>query len=35
MDKKEKSKKTSVIDSNMSKEDKAKALEDAIAKGRL
>ena len=31
MDKKEKSKKTSVIDSNMSKEDKAKALEDAIA----
>ena len=31
MDKKEKGKKTSVIDPNMSKEDKAKALEDAIA----
>lgn len=31
MEKKNKGKKTSVIDSNMSKEDKAKALEDAIA----
>ena len=31
MEKKDKGKKTAVIDANMSKEDKARALEDAIA----